>query len=574
MKQRVTSRTLSRALAGKRGAAIFGVFAVAATLIAGMQLHFNTHAAAGPTWRTANSQPTHTSPHAVSVRSTGTAKLTPAQVAQRNAAREKFSQPLANPYKQQAAPAGAGSKTVGHAAIAPRQAMPNTSALPGDGEISQNTTLPTSAICTPDCQVSNVMEPSVAANGKYLFETGNWFAATSTNGGSSWTAIDPYTVNANFCCDQQVIYEPARNVFLWLTMDTDPGVGSGNGLQLTVYNGTLSSALCTYTLTSDQFGMAADQMTDFPDIQFGTDDTYITWNTYDSTGATWENTALVRYPTDQIAGCQTLNGNFISRTDVFTFTLISGSTEALNFASQTCMSACTTGTQMEFYNWAESASSYGILTLNINAYSYLNSGTATCASADGVVTAWCGAADSRRGAGYVSRAGYRGFGGQVIGFAWNADKDGSHPFPYVVRNYFVLPTMTYKGSDAMFSPNAAVLYPNCADSPYRGYVACAATIGGGTGSGASAVDIFPSTLTWIEDKQNPTQPWIMQYTCTGAANAPIDRWGDFTTVREYSDHLHWVAGSWCMNGTGSVTAQYVILGLVRDHAAYTSWIAR
>lgn len=581
MQQRTTFRAVTRVLAGKRGAAIFGVIAIAAMLIGGTQLYINSHAASGPQWRAAGSQPTHTLPHAVAVRATSDAKLTPAQLAQRSAAREKFAQPRANPFQRRAATANAGSNTPGYAIPAPRQMAPNSSPAPGDGEISQSTTLPSSAICSPDCQVSNVMEPSVAGRGKYLFETGNWFAATSNSGGATWTALDPYSVNPNYCCDQQVIYEPARNVFLWLTMDMDPGdmntpptpTGSGNGLQLTVYNGTLSSALCTYTLTSDQFGMAADQFTDFPDIQFSTDDTYITWNTYDPTGATWENSALVRYPTDQIATCQPLSGNYISRSDVFTFTLVSGSTEGMNFASQSCITACATGTQMEFYNWSESAGGYGILTLNLNAYTYLNAGDATCASADGTVTAWCGDADSRRGAGYLSRAGFRGFGGQVIGFAWNAAADASHPFPYVVRNYFVLPTMTYKGSDAMYSANAGLLYPNCADTSYRGYVACAATIGGGTGSGASAADTFPSTLTWIEDKQHQTSPWFVQYTCTGAANAPIDRWGDFTTVRAWSDDLHWVVGSWCMSSTGAVTAQFVILGVVRDHAAYASWIA-
>ena len=64
------------------------------------------------------------------------------------------------------------------------------------------------------------MSPSVANRGKYLLETGNWFAAKSSDNGSTWAYLDPYTLTGapNFCCDQQVLYEPSRNRMFWELM--------------------------------------------------------------------------------------------------------------------------------------------------------------------------------------------------------------------------------------------------------------------------------------------------------------------------------------------------------------------
>ena len=53
-------------------------------------------------------------------------------------------------------------------------------------------------------------EPSVASNGVGVLETWNWYAARSTNGGSTFSYIDPYTQfppsYGGFCCDQVVVY--------------------------------------------------------------------------------------------------------------------------------------------------------------------------------------------------------------------------------------------------------------------------------------------------------------------------------------------------------------------------------
>ena len=547
------------------------VFAILSLLLVGSQYQANTHAQSTQLNWTMASTKTGTMAggnHFSTNSLPSTAHLSAKQLAQRQATLDKLAK-LPAPKPQHIAKVGGNIAPETKTQISPpKQALPGAPLAAGDGVVEKNTSI-SSGICTPDCGVTYVQESSVAGNGKYLFQTGNWYATYSTNGGTSWNALDPYSLDANFCCDQHVIYEPARNVFIWEMMIIDNGGGT-NGLDLVTYNGDLSGG-CIYHFNSTTFGMAANQELDFPDIQFTANDTYLTWNTYSPTGSSWENSGLMRMPTDAIATCAGFSYQYTLRSDIFTFILVSGSTEAINFASQWCTSACTTGSQMEFYNWAESAGSYGILTLNINPYPF-NGGGQNCASSDNVVTNWCGFSDSRRGAGYVSRAGYRGFGGQVIGFAWSAGANagGGFPYPYVVRNYFVLPTMTYKGSDVNFNTTFGIQYPGCADTPYLGYVSCTLVYGGGTGG----THIYPSELGFVEDKTYPTQAWFDYGLCSGTANAPTDRWGDYTTTAAWSDGQHWVEGDWCMSGAAAVSSNFAIVGLQANHNSYLTWIGR
>lgn len=68
---------------------------------------------------------------------------------------------------------------------------------------------------------SHVCEPSTAINDKVVFYTGNWFAAVSVDGGTTFKYADPFTTFPNppgmsFCCDQVVHYIKSIDTFIWL----------------------------------------------------------------------------------------------------------------------------------------------------------------------------------------------------------------------------------------------------------------------------------------------------------------------------------------------------------------------
>lgn len=64
-------------------------------------------------------------------------------------------------------------------------------------------------------------ELTVAVGHNVAWYTGNSSAGYSLDGGKTWTTLDPSTIltdppNNPLCCDQQVIYLPKQNLFVWL----------------------------------------------------------------------------------------------------------------------------------------------------------------------------------------------------------------------------------------------------------------------------------------------------------------------------------------------------------------------
>lgn len=63
-------------------------------------------------------------------------------------------------------------------------------------------------------------EPSVADAGRVVMYTFNWDAVFSTDGGQTWTEVDPHTTfpadHGGFGCDQVVQYDPKTKVFIWV----------------------------------------------------------------------------------------------------------------------------------------------------------------------------------------------------------------------------------------------------------------------------------------------------------------------------------------------------------------------
>jgi len=82
-------------------------------------------------------------------------------------------------------------------------------------------------------------EPTVAIGHNVAWYTGNTSVGYSVDAGKTWTTVDPSTIlpdpiNNGLCCDQQVIYAPAQNVFVWVLqyfcpVSAPPGGGAATG---------------------------------------------------------------------------------------------------------------------------------------------------------------------------------------------------------------------------------------------------------------------------------------------------------------------------------------------------------
>ena len=75
-----------------------------------------------------------------------------------------------------------------------------------------------------------VCEPTAASSGADLLVTGNWFASRSSDAGQSWQFVDPATMfpasMGGFCCDQVALYEPSRDLWIWLLQYNTDATGT------------------------------------------------------------------------------------------------------------------------------------------------------------------------------------------------------------------------------------------------------------------------------------------------------------------------------------------------------------
>jgi len=135
---------------------------------------------------------------------------------------------------------------------------------------------------------STIAEPSGAVGGGVIFVTANFYAAYSTDGGGTFTELDPTTIfpndNVGLCCDQIVQYVPSIDRFIWLLQGTDAKpVPQPNGVRIASARPAdiISSGGAAWTywnLTPNVFGQPTGTGFDYPDLAVGDNYLYMSWD--------------------------------------------------------------------------------------------------------------------------------------------------------------------------------------------------------------------------------------------------------------------------------------------------------
>jgi len=139
--------------------------------------------------------------------------------------------------------------------------------------------------CSGD-SAAGCAEPSGASGNGVIFVSANWSIAYSTNGGGSFTVLNPTTIfpadSIGFCCDQIVQYAPSIDRFIWILQgsagyhlaEASPaGIKSSNGKSWTFWD-----------LTPSLFGKCTSP--DYPDLSIGDNSLYISWDAGGGSGCT------------------------------------------------------------------------------------------------------------------------------------------------------------------------------------------------------------------------------------------------------------------------------------------------
>jgi hypothetical protein len=389
---------------------------------------------------------------------------------------------------------------------------------------------------------SVVGEPSVGNSGDLVFQTGNWHAAASRDGGNTFSYVNPYTTfpasDRGFCCDQIVAYDPNRDLIIWLLQYVHDA--TRNRQRLAVARASdFDSGWCYYDFLPEQFGWTG-QWFDFPDLSVGASYLYLTTNVFTiASPERFTRSALLRLPLDPISQCGGFNFSFVADTDHFTFRPAQGITSTAYWAAHNNTSS------MRVYSWDEGSDQYFY---NDVAVTQWNDLARRCPGPDG--RDWCGRSDSRILGAALSNTG--------LGFMWSASQGGAFPFPYVDVARVDPNSLTLIDQPIIFNRDFAFSYP--AASPNgRGDLGLSLFAGGGP--------LFPTHVLGFVDDISPDGLLLATVASTQGPNSSGD-WGDYVTVRSHApDGLTWIATGYSLQGGGgdsNVQPLYFWFGRYRD----------
>lgn len=243
---------------------------------------------------------------------------------------------------------------------------------------------------------SIVNEPSVAAVGDLVFYTGNWYAALSTDGGDSFSFVNPFTgpfpppAAGGFCCDQVTLYEPTHNALFFLQQYAANGT---TGVQrLNVDMGADGTFDCKYEILPLFFGMGANTWPDYPDLAVSDNYLYHSSNVYSTVGGGFVGAFTTRYPLDLVGTCAATTFDVYSDFGgFFSFKLTRGATTTMYFADHI------SNASLRIWRWPEADAAPTSFDRAVTAWT---DATRVCPGPD--ARDWCGRIDRRLMGAYVA----------------------------------------------------------------------------------------------------------------------------------------------------------------------------
>ena len=290
---------------------------------------------------------------------------------------------------------------------------------------------------------------SGAMHDNVVFMTGNTFAALSTDGGKTFTSLNPTAIfpsgptrdaagnllDNGLCCDQVIQYAPQIDRFIWLMQFCGTGAATGGTCLQGINKLRIASASPTdivnsggtawtyWDLTSATFNLGNTTM-DYPDMSIGTNYLYVS---ADKVGT---GLLVMRIPLSQIQSGATINIGYTNPSDS---TIAYGGHLSQNTSDTVFWAGHNNTSQMRVFSLPENSNQYSWRNININ--SWPNSDySSTCP--DTGKTDWLNFLSGFPGSaviGATRRFGGGAFGGPAseVWFAWTAARGGGFPHPHI-----------------------------------------------------------------------------------------------------------------------------------------------
>jgi hypothetical protein len=419
------------------------------------------------------------------------------------------------------------------------------------------------SVVMPAGQSSMIAEPTGAQAGRIALVAGNWFLARSVDGGITWTFTDPAADMTDYCCDQEVLYDAARHMFLWYRQ----AVGDAAGRNRFVLSGSTDGGVnwCSYSVQPSQMNRTwtVNQAFDYPRLALSNNNVYVVSG---MSGRGAPESAVLRFPLDQMAACEGLSVLWWGQLSYWA-SPVQGATTTMYFGDHRA-----TSNTFRIYEQPEKTSGLVWRDVTIPAWQLeqgatcpLDAAQNCCPSADG--SQWCGRSDSMVRAGWIARG--------LVSFMWNARQGNGFPYPYVEGATFELhKNFAYVARPLLWSSAGAWHYPFIAPNA-RGDIGGAAFF--------SSPRSFPSPYFLVFDDYSPAPPgisvlapglipWENYRLFAGTAGSA--GWGDYVRVRAFQpSQLGWTAMVYTIQPGGPEPLFYV-LARQRDLQSLENWFRK
>jgi hypothetical protein len=404
---------------------------------------------------------------------------------------------------------------------------------------------------------SQINEPSHSTAGRLMFYTGNWYAARSVNGGGSWLFQDPSADFPSFCCDQDVVYDRARDTFIWERQGIY-GTPAGQNLIKLGASRNGGATWCTYTLQPTSFSAGyTNQWFDYPHLATSNNYLYATYNMFTAGGAFLRHIAM-RLPLDEMSNCAAVSVNFWTQTAGWSWTPVQGATDTMYLGDQ--ISAAGT---YRVYKQPEANTALTFVDRAVPAWTFTN-GNMVCTVPSGVNP--CARGDQRTLVGWVSHK----TTGNTIGFAFNVAQGGAFPKPYTNVFLFNESDQSYNSRPYIWSSSLAWVYFSAAPNA-RGDI------------GGSSIYVptgaYPRDGLLVRDDFSPTawSAYAAASSNTWFTGSSGNNMGDYTRTRTfYPAQTIWTSSNYIgiTGASGPVMVpKYFVFGRTRETNAWIRWRA-
>jgi hypothetical protein len=377
-------------------------------------------------------------------------------------------------------------------------------------------------------------EPSVASLGNSIFFTGNYFAAVSSDEGTSFQFVDPlslFNASVGITFDQVVVRTRAPETIAWY-VQYNTTFQDCNRIRLSRAASEADLATGTWKsweITAAGLGLGDKMCLDGPAIETGSTFLYLSTNLQTLSPPTFAGSVVWRVPLAELAAGGTLHPESFFSPDRGAMKFASGSSTTMYWASQN------SGSSLRLYHWSDSLPAPSFDDVFVHPWNRLFAG-GFCPSPDRHNA--CGIIYDGVAGGWLSKG--------ELGFLWMADAGGGYPYPHVEVALFRENDRAFLHQYEIGDSSSAWIYPSVRVNQ-RGDL-------GGTIVRAGP-EVYPETRVWIvDDVSAGFSPLASWPTSPGEAGPDFDLWGDFFTTAPHAPLPEtWVAGGYHLEGGASVS---------------------